>query len=321
MNIAYTSVFENADGYETARIPGIICTSRDTLIAYCELRRSDSDWAVIDIGMRKSTDGGKSWSERKILVSGGMDNTVNNPVMIADNGCIHFLYCINYKKVYYCRSTDEGISWTEPEEITSQVKKDPEELYVSCIATGPCHGISLPSGRLMVPVWTASNKSDEKSHHPSVIYVIYSDDKGLTWHTGEIFDGLTDASEFAIAFTDSGKIIANIRHENKERFRAVGEVTSDNRLENVSFCRELPDPICCAGMCGDGDGIIFSNCAHKRERKNLTLRRITEDGRIIDSLLIDKNAGYSDVTVSNDKNSMFILYESEKILKCCRVYK
>ena len=63
------------------------------------------------------------------------------------------------------------------------------------------------------------------------------------------------------------------------------------------------------------------NIKHKRERKNLTLRRITEDGRIIDSLLIEENAGYSDVTVSNDKNSMFILYESEKILKCCRVYK
>ena len=321
MEIVQASVFENAEGYERARIPGIICTSEDSLIAYCELRRGDSDWAVIDIGMKKSRDGGKSWSERKILASGGNENTVNNPVMIADEGCIHFLYCINYKRVYYCKSTDDGNSWSEPEEITSGVKKQEKDLFISCIATGPTHGIRLISGRLLVPVWVATNKEDAKSHHPSVIYIIYSDDKGKTWHTGDVYDGLSDASEFSLAQSSCGRIIANIRHENKERFRAVGEVTAENRITDVRLCEELSDPVCCAGMCSAGEEIFFSNCNDSRERKNLTLRRISENGRIIESILVSQEGGYSDIAVSRDKKYAYVLYESEKIIKCCCVRK
>ena len=44
----------NTDGYDIFRIPGIICTSKGSLIAYCECRMTGADWAPIDIGMRKS---------------------------------------------------------------------------------------------------------------------------------------------------------------------------------------------------------------------------------------------------------------------------
>src|SRR5262245_32304297 len=100
-------------GYATYRIPGLVVTDKGTLLAYCEARKSASDWGAIDLVYRRSTDGGKSWSEPKKIVDvgGGFeknpvavnqklgrfpDITTNNPVMIADKGVVHFLYCVQY---------------------------------------------------------------------------------------------------------------------------------------------------------------------------------------------------------------------------------
>src|SRR5580765_761427 len=48
-------------GYTTYRIPGVIVTKRGTVIAYAAARRAASDWADIDIVIRRSTNGGKTW--------------------------------------------------------------------------------------------------------------------------------------------------------------------------------------------------------------------------------------------------------------------
>lgn len=319
MRITDISVFEDAENYEKARIPGIICTSSGCLIAYCELRRSDSDWAVIDVGMKKSYDGGKTWSDRKILVSGGKANTVNNPVMIADGKTVHFLYCINYHYVFYMKSDDEGESWSAPKEITDDIRNDAGDFFFSCIALGPTHGIKLSSGELTVPLWLAYNKEDNKSHHPSVIGLLYSVNNGETWRLGEICGYLNDASEFCIAETADGKIIANIRHENKERFRAKALINEKFSITDIHYDKNLPDPICCGGMCAYKNEIFFSNCANKETRTDLTLRKMNADGEVIESIYLVKEAGYSDVAVSPAGESIYVLYENGKSIKLISV--
>ncbi len=313
MKVLHTSVFEAAEGYERARIPGIVCTGKGNLVAYCELRRSDSDWAVIDIGMKKSSDGGKSWSDRKILVSGENENTVNNPVMIADGDTLHFLYCVNYKRVFYMKSTDEGESWTEKTELTDSVRQQAGDFFFSCIATGPTHGIMLSSGRLLVPIWMAYNKEDDKSHHPSVISVIYSDDKGKSWKLGEIFNSLSDPSEFSVAEVN-GEVIASIRHENPERLRAVGKISADGEIYDVHLREHLPDPVCCGGLFSYENELLFSNCASKTDREKLILRRLAADISETDSILISEEAGYSDVCAYSPEKTAFILFEKHKQL-------
>ncbi len=319
MRIINNSVFENANGYERARIPGIVCTDKGTLVAYCELRRSDSDWAIIDIGMKKSTDGGVIWSERKILVSGENENTVNNPVMITDGENLHFLYCVNYKRVFYMKSTDEGESWSEPSELTDAVKEQTGSFFWSCIATGPTHGIKLLSGRLLVPIWLAFNKDDVKSHHPSVISLLYSDDNGKSWNVGKIHGALRDPSEFTAAQLDNGRVVANIRHEEDKRMRAIADITDNAEIINIRFAEALPDPVCCAGMVSSGNELLFSNCAHTKSRKMLTLKRLNGECELKDSLLLSEEAGYSDIAVSPDKKTAFILFEKEKMLLCVTV--
>src|SRR5580704_6717739 len=54
-------------GYAVYHIPGVVVTAKGTLLAWCEARQKGSDWDAIDILLRRSTDGGKTWSDpRKI---------------------------------------------------------------------------------------------------------------------------------------------------------------------------------------------------------------------------------------------------------------
>ena len=58
----------NTGGYARYRIPGIVVTAKRTVLASCEARKSASgDWGTIDILLRRSTDGGRTWGEAQKL--------------------------------------------------------------------------------------------------------------------------------------------------------------------------------------------------------------------------------------------------------------
>src|SRR5215212_3756208 len=105
-----TDLFEaNTGGYAHYRIPGIVVTAKGTLLAYCEARKSTrGDWGTIDVFLRRSTDGGRTWEPARKVVTppeGVAKNpvalrqklaradevTVNNPVAIVDrrDGTVH----------------------------------------------------------------------------------------------------------------------------------------------------------------------------------------------------------------------------------------
>src|SRR5438874_4540494 len=91
------TVFDpKAEGYTSCRIPGLAITPRGTLLAWCEARRGKGgDWDQIDILLRRSRDGGRTWAAAQRLAGGGSGaETCNNPIAIVDrDGTVHFLYC------------------------------------------------------------------------------------------------------------------------------------------------------------------------------------------------------------------------------------
>lgn len=293
-----------SEKYYHCRIPGIVCTEENTLVAYYECRKSDSDWAEIDIKIIRSTDKGYNWTEAKIIESQG--NTLNNPVMIVNNGIIHLLYCENYKRIFHSVSIDDGVSFSEPAEITYAVKN----IEHTVVAVGPGHGIVTTDGTMIVPVWFAYNQEDKLSHNPSFIGTVYSKDGGKQWHTGEIIkrDFLKDPSECALALLSDGTVIISIRNESECQKRCFAK--SRNGYENwhsISFDARFSDPVCQGSMANGENIICHINCDSKTDRKNLTLKVSYDDLKTFKAIKIDDCGGYSDLCVID--NTTYIIYE------------
>ncbi|KRE82511.1 hypothetical protein ASG89_14745 [Paenibacillus sp. Soil766] len=328
----------NGQYYEIYRIPGIVVTYDGTLIAYCEARKTTSDWADIDILMVRSTDGGQTWSAPVKIVDGvSTQNTMNNPVMIAerDSNTVHLLYSKEYAQTFHLKSTDGGLTWTNPSNAQSTAPTDitaafRESTYQwRVIAVGPGHGIQLDSGRLIASVWMANGgESAPTGHAPSVVSTIYSDDHGDTWHIGDIVAAdspeLSNPNESTLVQLANGSVMINMRNNDSGNRRAVS--ISPDGISNWStpvFDEELIDPLCFgsivryseageAGEAGDKNRILFVNANSETARENLTLRMSEDEGETwtYSRMLQLGGAAYSDIAVGQDK-SIYVFYERE----------
>ena len=285
----------------------MVLTNCGTLLAYYECRRSDHDWADIDLKIIRSTDKGASWQTVKLVESCG--NTMNNPVIIVNGGTLHFLYLENYRRLFCCESVDDGLTFSEPREITHELEK--YGFFFNAVAVGPGHGI-VHNGVLLVPIWFARNREEKFAHAPSFIHVLYSLDSGATWHLGDRIaeDILQDPSECALAVTAENKVIISIRNENDCRRRALA--VSENgygEWQDFHFAENLHDPICQGSMCHADGKVFHTNCASTEKRGNLTLK-ISQDGFVTyKSVLVDDPAGYADFAVEGD--TAYVLYEQD----------
>ena len=298
-------IVEKAMGeYTDFRIPGLVVTERGTLLRYCECRRSRSDWAEIDIKINRSDDGGKTWKQVLLLQSGG--NTLNNPVMFVDGGQLVFLYCKNYKEIWKCVSIDDGKSFGECERVDFEGDVD---FFYNVVAVGPGHGI-VHNGRLIVPVWFAYNREKEKSHHPSLIATLFSEDRGKSWRVGEILfkESLKNPSECALAVTAENEVLISIRHEGEQRTRALAKSKDGiSGWRELRFEKGLADPICMGSMTHQNGRIYHANCDSVQGRTDLTVKISDDCFRSFQSLPISELGGYSDLAVWGDK--LFVLYE------------
>ena len=102
-------VFEaGTNGVALYRIPGVVVTAKGTVLAYCEARKSSgADWGEIEVHLRRSSDGGRTWDAARQIahlgermpgnphkaVGGESEQTVNNPVAIVDRQTGAGLFC------------------------------------------------------------------------------------------------------------------------------------------------------------------------------------------------------------------------------------
>ena len=323
MKLLNTALIERAgeNGYPFYRIPGIVATEKGTLLT-CYEARHGGDWAVIDLYVRRSTDGGHTWEARQMVLSGQKKNTTNNPVMIVDGARVHLLCLENYKRLFHRVSEDDGLTWSEPEEITDALEARRAEYPWTCAAVGPGHGLRLPGRPQIAPVKHDTNPGNITAHGPSKISTLYSDDHGKTWTLGEIFEpeGSVSPNETCVAALSDGRVILNIRSRKPDgapytaphyRYIAISADGSGNWETWLE--KQLPDPACCGGMCNFPGGLLFTNCDSYISRSNHTLRKSTDDGRTwSEALLYDPLAGYSDCIYNPATGTAFVAYEHER---------
>jgi len=307
-----------AEGYHTYRIPGLVVTTKGTLLAFCEGRKtSRSDHGDLDLMLRRSADGGKTWSARQIVheEGGAAKITIGNPCPVVDaaTGTVWLAFCRNNDRVFMTHSADDGLTWTEPKEITADVKEKDWDWY----ATGPGHGIQLTrgkhKGRLIFPCdhgvkgrqggWKGKGRS----------HVFYSDDHGKTFQLGKPTDwGMNECEAAELA---DGRLLLSMRNYHGKNQRAfatshdAGQTWSEPEHHDQVYCPTCqssihryawqPNIILYAGPGGGG-------------RNNLTIRASYDEGKTwpVARLLHKGGSAYSDLAVLPDA-SICCLYEAD----------
>ena len=325
-------------GYHTYRIPALILASNQTLLAFCEGRKnSASDTGDIDLLLKRSTDGGKTWSEPQVVWNDDA-NTCGNPCPVLDEttGTLWLLLTHNpgstseaqierrkpggTRTVWVSRSTDNGQSWTPPAEITATTKDPSWDWY----ATGPGVGIQLQHGphrgRLVIPCdhsFLAPGQSPGSTTVEGGSHVIYSDDHGATWKLGGVIRPRMNECQVIELADNEGGMLLNMRNTAKPNCRAHS-VSHDGgqAWTTPEFVPTLVEGRCQASLLRydwpqdkQPGRLLFSNPASPK-RRDLTVRVSRDDGKTwpVSRILHEGPAAYSCLTVLPDK-SIGCLYE------------
>jgi sialidase-1 len=311
-------------GYHTYRVPALAVTTRGTLLAFCEgRRRSVSDTGLIEIVLRRSIDGGRSWDTTTVVVAeAGMTCGNATPTVDPRTGTIWLPFCKNRedgpeplifqgkapRTAFMTRSDDDGLTWATPWEITDAVKPAGSTWF----AFGPGHGIALESGRLVVPSVHA-RAVDYRHSDPCRAHVTVSDDHGATWRPAGVVDVPT-SSECEVAELAPGYLYLNARYEapgggrisawSQDGGETFDEVVIDEHQTDAMCQGSLVQPTARAPM----KLLMVNASGPKRER--LVVRASSDGGRSFDGgrVLDPGHAAYSD-TVAMPDGTLLCRYE------------
>ena len=306
-------------GYHTYRIPALIVTRKGTLLAFCEGRKTDrSDHGDIDLMLRRSRDGGRTWDQQRIVhEEGGTEKiTIGNPCAVVDQetDIIWLAFCRDNDRVFITHSTDEGKSWAKPGEITEKVKEPGWGWY----ATGPGHGIQLQrgkyKGRLVLPCDCGNSKGwgdwDKKGHS----LVIYSDDHGKSWTRGNTTEnGMNECEVIELA---DGSLLLSMRNYRGPKQRAfAASKDGGNTWSTPKHHEQVYCPTCQSSMhrySWQPNMILYSGPGGPG-RENMTIRLSSDEGKSwpVSKVLERGSAAYSDLAVLPD-GRIGCLYEVER---------
>ncbi len=313
------TVFRSGDdGYHTFRIPALLETRRGSLLAFCEGRRnSSSDSGDIDLVLKRSQDGGATWSALQVVADLGA-NTIGNPCPVQDRKTGRILLPLTYnpgavverqiiertvearRTVYLTHSSDDGRSWATPREITSTVTQPDWTWY----ATGPGTGIQMRSGRIIIP---CDHVVEGTRGHYS--HIIYSDDGGQNWRLGGSTAGGTN--ECQAVELPGGELLLNMRNAGKRNHRVISR-SRDGGLtwSELEWDQALVEPVCQASLIRVGKQLFFSNPASTR-REKMTVKVSSDWGRTWqgERLLHGGPAAYSSLAPVG-RRDLGCLYES-----------
>ena len=320
-------VFVAGEGaYHTYRIPSAILTPKGTLLAFAEGRRAGAgDAGDIDLVLRRSHDGGRTWTPIQVIGDNG-PHTFGNPCAVVDGrtGTIWLLTTQNRgtdrekdiiagtsegsRTVWAMRSQDDGATWSAPMEITASVKAPDWTWY----ATGPGVGIQTRSGRLVIPGNHAEAKSGIHRSH-----VFFSDDAGQSWTLGASSDAGTNESQ-VVELADGGLLLNMRNHPPKpENFRMIARSTDGGRTLSAAVPdRALVEPPAQASLLRfssasnqDRNRLIFANPASPA-RERMTVRLSYDEGLTwaVSRVLHDGPSAYSSLVLLPDR-SIGLLFE------------
>jgi sialidase-1 len=346
--LAYRIHRQGEHGCDTFRIPGLARAKDGSLLAVYDMRY-DSPHDLqghMDIGLSRSTDGGRTWSAPRPVMDMGehggkpqRENGCSDADLLVDekSGRIFVAAVWTHGKpgthqwrdqgsgpghgrdessqFLVVHSDDHGATWSEPRNLTSQLKRPEWWLF----APAPGNGITLRDGTLVMPT-----QGRDANGHP-FSNLIASKDGGVTWSVSA--PARDNTTECALAELENGALMLSMR-DNRNRTDK-----GDTNGRAVSVTRDLgatweihpadhgalPEPVCMASLIShrlpDGRTVLlFSNPRNKHQRRNLTIQASLDGGKTWPAdrlVLLDDGAGYGYSSLAMvDETTVGILFES-----------
>jgi sialidase-1 len=346
------------DNCNTYRIPGLVTTNRGTLIAAYDNRynRSKDLQEDIDIGMSRSIDGGQTWGQMKVIMDmnkyGGRPENLNgtgDPCILYDNitntiwvAALWLSGASTDQMVWWAsqpgmepdvtgqlllvKSTDDGLTWSQPLNITSQVKDPSWQLLLQ----GPGRGITMKDGTLVFPAQYKADigtKAIDGGQYTCHSTIICSRDGGNTWNIGT--GAKSNTTESQVVELSDGTLMLNMRDDRNRNDktetngRAVATTSDLGKTweTHSSSNSALPEPNCMASLISadiliNGEKkhvLFFSNPDNRSSRTNMTVKASVDEGiswprEYQIELYAPESYGYSCLTMI-DEQSIGILYE------------
>ena len=344
------------------RIPALVTSNSGTLIAAYDIRYDSSRDLVadIDVGVKRSTDGGKTWSDIILAMDMGTygfdvtdadswknaqkQNGIGDPCLLVDENTGR-IFCFavwvnghldewdnrslafagkgyeieDTPQLIMVYSDDDGETWSEPVNLTRQIKKYDWRMTFQ----GPGRGITMKDGTLVIPI--QHQEGEVKNMHdlfPLNSGIAYSTDHGETWRTHNF--AYTITSESAVAEIDPGKLLLTMRDETDSHYRREYVTTDMGRTWSpYEHNGQMWDSTTEASILKvDADKnslgqelLIFSSPQGRTGwRNHMTIQVSLDKGLTWPySLLVDAGAslGYSCLTMV-DESTVGILYESSR---------
>lgn len=321
-----TDVFVSGqEGYFAYRIPAIETAPDGALLAFAEGRKYNlgdpgHEGNDIDLVLRRSTDGGASWSSVILIEDPGELWSAGNPATVVDRQTrrvwLFYLRCKPGRNTSSARpgtddsqilartSDDNGLTWSVPVDLTA-VSRDLADPKWRCSVVGPGGGIQTRAGQLVMPAWR---------FEPWGVFAMFSIDHGKTWQRSELVPGLV-GDECQLVELDDGRLMLDARQQRGSHrwhaFSSDGARTWTSPIPGVAVT-----PVCCAierfSLTTDGhdrNRILWTGPAGPG-RSNLVVRVSGDEARTFsrERRIAEGPAAYSDLTILAD-HSVGVLWE------------
>ncbi|MCA6090833.1 exo-alpha-sialidase [Streptomyces sp. SCA3-4] len=332
---------EPGHDYACYRIPALVTTTHGTLLAFAEGRKDNcGDATDIDIVLKRSTDGGRSWEPLRV-VDPGHGDTHGNPAPVVDRRTGRIVLASTYNEgrndagncdvpcdrtPHMQYSDDDGRSWSSPRDLTAALRPPG---WNSWYATGPGHGIQLARGphrgRLVVGLNAESHDGARTTANHAALAL--SDDGGAHWRLGAVDTYRIGAgrtyrqkpSELTLAERADGTVYVNGREQDgTDLGNRDDAVSRDGGAGFTAPFRALPglySPMVQGAVVALRPGRwLFSAPADPDRRRTLTIRSSYDEGRSWQSAERGRRvtgdwSGYSDMAVVG-RGAAGLLYEA-----------